>query len=144
MSKFALDIARFAQKFEATYITVVRKVASDMFAGCILKTPADTGRARANWSCTVGSAFTGTVESTDISGSATIQKMNSVVNGWNARGSIFLTNNVKYIGVLEYGLYPNPPKNGTGKTAGGFSIQAPNGMARLSREEAMTHIQSVI
>jgi hypothetical protein len=36
---------------------------------------------------------------------------------------------------LEYGGYPNPPKSGSGKTAGGYSIQAPAGMVRVSAAE---------
>lgn len=34
-----------------------------------------------------------------------------------------------YAGVLDDGLFPNPPKAGTGKTIGGYSTQAPKGMA---------------
>lgn len=35
-----------------------------------------------------------------------------------------------YSGVLDSGLYPNPPKKGTGKTTGGFSTKAKKGMAK--------------
>lgn len=34
----------------------------------------------------------------------------------------------EYSGVLDRGLFPNPPKEGTGKTKGGYSTQAPKGM----------------
>jgi len=37
--------------------------------------------------------------------------------------------------MLEYGLYPNPPKHPTGKTVGGYSTQAPAGMVRISVAE---------
>ena len=30
-----------------------------------------------------------------------------------------------YSGVIDRGEYPNPPKQGTGKTRGGYSTQAP-------------------
>ena len=33
-----------------------------------------------------------------------------------------------YSGVLDKGKYPNPPKQGTGKTTDGYSNQAPTGM----------------
>ena len=33
-----------------------------------------------------------------------------------------------YSGVLDRGLFPDPPKAGTGKTRGGYSTQAPKGM----------------
>jgi hypothetical protein len=31
-------------------------------------------------------------------------------------------------------MYPNPPKNPTGKTINGFSTQAPKGMSRINVE----------
>ena len=40
-----------------------------------------------------------------------------------------------YAHVLEYGLYPNPPKGGKGKTENGYSKQAPQGFVRISIEE---------
>jgi hypothetical protein len=45
---------------------------------------------------------------------------------------IHITNNAPYIGVLEFGEYPNPPKAGTGRTVGGYSTQAPRGMVRAT------------
>jgi hypothetical protein len=36
--------------------------------------------------------------------------------------------NYKYADVLDKGLFPNPPKEGTGKTKGGYSKQSPKGM----------------
>ena len=35
----------------------------------------------------------------------------------------------EYSGVLDRGEFPNPPKEGTGKTRGGYSTQAPKGMS---------------
>lgn len=46
-----------------------------------------------------------------------------------------------YAKVIEYGLYPNPPKNPTGKTEGGFSIQAPKGFARISIREVINEFE---
>ena len=45
------------------------------------------------------------------------------------KGSLYLYNNLPYIQVLEFGLYPNPSKTGE-RTSGGFSTQAPAGMVR--------------
>lgn len=39
-----------------------------------------------------------------------------------------ITGNYDYSGVLDRGLYPDPPQAGTGKTRGGYSTQAPKGM----------------
>lgn len=39
-----------------------------------------------------------------------------------------LTGNYPYSGVIDKGGYPNPPKEGTGKTRNGYSTQAPDGV----------------
>lgn len=39
-----------------------------------------------------------------------------------------LTGNYPYSGVIDKGGYPNPPKEGTGKTRNGYSTQAPKGV----------------
>lgn len=41
-----------------------------------------------------------------------------------------------YATVLDQGLYPNPPKAGKRKTVGGYSKQAPRGMATPTLEKA--------
>lgn len=46
-----------------------------------------------------------------------------------------VSNDKPYAMVLEYGLYPQNPVKGKGKTQGGYSIQAPKGFARISIEE---------
>ncbi len=55
-------------------------------------------------------------------------------NGGNARRKTKLRGRTiigdyGYAGVLDDGLFPNPPKAGTGKTIGGYSTQATKGMA---------------
>ena len=72
-------------------------------------TPVDTGRARGNWHCTVGTPFAGQ-DATGIDGSiqAAIPR--------RAGSVVYLTNNVPYIQKLEYG----------------GSQQAPAGMVRVS------------
>ena len=47
--------------------------------------------------------------------------------------------NYPYAGVLDDGLFPRSPKGGFGKTTGGYSTQAPNGMA----EPTIKHIKKL-
>ena len=56
---------------------------------------------------------------------------------------LFFTNNLPYINKLEYGGYPNPPKNVTGKTAGGFSLQAPIGWVRKELKKMRKAIRNI-
>jgi hypothetical protein len=50
--------------------------------------------------------------------------LSRVRNGFRIKG------NYDYSGVIDRGEYPNPPIEGTGKTRGGYSTQAPKGMVQ--------------
>lgn len=129
MSNFALDITKFAEKAGANANAVVSKICLDLTSSIVLKTPVDTGRARANWQTSIGQPSSGTLASVDPSGINSIRRAEA--DAKSAAGKVFwITNNLPYISVLEYGLYPAGPK-----TVGGFSKQAPNGMVRISINE---------
>lgn len=49
-------------------------------------------------------------------------KLSRTRNGFTIKGDY------DYSGVIDRGLYPDPPKEGTGKTRGGYSTQSPKGM----------------
>lgn len=142
MNTFGAQIGAFCDNNEVNVKAVVRKIAFELFRKAILKTPVDTGRARANWGVAIGAPNIGSpTDAVDQSGTAALTSAAQGVQSWQGQGSIFMTNNLPYIGRLEYGGYPSPPKVATGKTAGGFSIQAPNGMVRISMDEIVTFLQ---
>ena len=99
-------------------------------------TPADTGRARANWFLTTGSPSNSrSTSKSEARSNREILKTPVEVLG----KKVYFTNNLPYIGVLEYGGYPNPVKKGTYnkrknqfeiRSINGFSKQAPNGWVR--------------
>lgn len=126
MSKFALDIRKFAEKAGNNADLVVRKVCSDIEAGVVKRTPVDTGRLRANWIASVGNAYEGQVQGTG--------NPNNEQAIRNAPGNVwYLTNNLPYAAVAEFGLYGKPPGSANGpKTRNGYSTQAPNGMVRIT------------
>ena len=105
--------------------TVIRKSTIELFGSVIKMTPVDTGRAKGNWQCTVGSPATSEIDRNDsakldsTNGSVAFADVVKTVKG--AGHVVWLSNNVPYIRKLEY----MPP----GK---GGSIQAPGGMVRLS------------
>ncbi len=112
----------------------VRAAGMNLFGRVIKETPVDTGRARGNWFITHGSA-------SNKSGGVRLPE-NPIIKMRSfdliKRRKWFLNNNLLDIYALEYGDYPNPPKQGTyvkGKgyeqrSQNGFSRQAPNGMVR--------------
>jgi hypothetical protein len=116
-----------------------RKIALELFRRVIYKTPVDSGRARANWQVTIGSAASGTVEIDDTNGTATMTRATAASRGFRAGDIIYLTNNLPYIMKLEEGGYPDGPK-----TVGGFSRQAPAGMVALTVQEFAIVVNQIL
>lgn len=146
-------IVNFQEEVEIDVTTIQRKIALDLLRGCVMKTPVDTGRARGNWQITISGAPP-TAElgqsasaggSKDKGGGHTVSKGGKKINAAKPYGIIWLTNNVPYIGVLEFGGFvpgdPGPSKDprkgrkGRVLVKGGYSVQAPRGMVRLTLNE---------
>lgn len=98
---FESDMKKIQERFEkrlhkatvATLLNVTRQV--------IVGTAVETGRAMGNWQATINTPANGTVERTDRSGGKTYNAAVPVAN--NAVGkTYYLTNNVPYIGILEF------------------------------------------
>jgi hypothetical protein len=115
-SIFVAQIAEFVAKAKGNADLVVRKIALDMFARVIMKSPVDTGRFKGNWQCAIASIPAGTIEIDDKSGTATIGRVTAAALGVKAGDVIYLVNNLEYARALEYG----------------HSKQAPEGMVRLT------------
>lgn len=117
-----------------------KKFAFKIYSSVALKTPVDTGRARGNWNVKCG-----TVDTTIDENAKDIQfKSLDDFPTPKKDESIYISNNLPYITTLEYGLYPNPPKKGTGKTENGYSKQAPQGMVGVTLAKAKTFLEQVV
>jgi len=109
------------------------------FTATVLATPThfkDGGRLQGAWNMSVASPDYSMSNGTGAGhGIASIAKMPKLVLG----KKVYLTNPMPYADVVEYGGYPNPPENGTWTgeqyeklSNGGYSKQAPSGMARIN------------
>jgi hypothetical protein len=131
----SLDISKFIDKTTKNADAKVRVICLDLLTGIVMKTPVDTGRARANWQASIGAPTMTQLETLDKGGEQTISASQDAVS--QAPGNVFwITNNLPYIASLEYGLYSDGPK-----TIGGFSRQAPKGMARLTIDEVTRRLR---
>lgn len=113
------DIGGVMRSVEKEVGQVTRKAGIDTLSGVVLKTPVDTGRARANWNVSLDVPDTSTTDATDKSGRRTITEGEETIASAGSFPVIWLTNNLPYIGVLE----------------DGSSQQAPNGMASVTAAE---------
>ena len=102
---FKKDMEKFTSKAEEAANKIFRGTALDLFGKIILRTPVDTGRAKGNWGAGLNRPGNGSV-----SGTVATAKIGN---------SLFLTNNLPYIKVLEEGS----------------STQAPQGMVKVTVAE---------
>lgn len=106
-----------------SHSALVKKIAFLVLKGVVLKTPVDTGRARSNWLVTVNGQAQGTIEidklTAEQASNFALDKGIPVINNSKPFSTITITNNLPYIGVLEFGS----------------SDQAPKGMLRVTISE---------
>lgn len=137
MSNFSLDISKFINNATKNADAKVRVICLDLLSGIVLKTPVDTGRARANWQATINTPASGTKEFTGDAGSGinapneSAASASAISDGQsavkNATGNIFyITNNLPYISRLEFDSW---------------SKQAPRGMVRLTIDEVQRKLR---
>lgn len=115
-------------------------------SGVVLRTPVDTGRARASWGVSIGQKRTPVPPPGDYprAQEEAMAKAEVVLAGLRPLQTVWVGSSLEYIPHLEFGLYPNPPSRGTWnprlkrfeiRSRGGFSKQAPRGMARVTFAE---------
>ncbi len=134
---FAREISAFGVKTKEQMNFFVFTICMDITNGVVLKTPVDSGRARANWFPSLDAPSNAVSTRTDATGGTSIVAAQGIAK--EAAGRVFyLSNNLPYIRHLEYGLYGTPPGSANGpKTVGGFSKQAPAGMVRTTINEVV-------
>jgi len=100
---FESDMKKIQKRFEKRLHNATVATLLNVTTQVIKGTPVDTGRAKANWQATINTSANGTVESTDTSasGGKTLKTAVPVIK--QSIGQVYhLTNNVPYIGVLEF------------------------------------------
>jgi hypothetical protein len=131
---FGKQMQAYARKRRQQLDKVVRASLLELSSAVIMRTPVDQGGAVGNWQPSIGSPASGTLPDLDKNGQATIAKAAGTIQG--AVGEVYwLTNNLPYISVLEYGLYGTGEYATNATTRDGYSVKAPNGMLRISITE---------
>ena len=121
MGRFSTTIDGFVDSALLAQTQGFRKIALDILNKVQKKTPVDSGALRRSWTVALNAA----PSNYDGSKIAIAQARLS--------DTIVIATDKPYAPMLEYGLYPRPSK--TGKTQRGYSVQAPQGMVRISVDE---------
>lgn len=135
MARAFSELVKYAQRQNLRVDDIAAKALLDVTSRVILKTPVDTGRARANWQPSLAAPASGKVNTQDKSGGSSLRSSAVLLNGRAAGYEYFLVNNLPYASVLEYGLYGTGEYATVKTTRDGYSVQAPEGMLRVSIRE---------
>ena len=98
----------------------------------ISETPADKGEARNGWILSVGTPSTSISTTKSTSGSSSFRQLAQMPN-YVLDKVIYFTNNTAHIGVLEYGGFPNPVKQGS-YVDGSYQILSIGGFSKAFAE----------
>jgi len=123
VSDYGADIRRFmlgASREQASLAT--RAVSLRVLSGVVLRTPVDTGRARANWQASVGQGGRGEVDAEDKGGGATIERGAAAIGRQRGFEQVVLENNLPYIGKLEDGSSRQAPDGMTANTLAALGL----------------------
>jgi hypothetical protein len=120
---FASDVAKFAKLTNSSLDETGRAIVLELFSSVIKDTPVKSGRAKGNWQTSITSPKSGVLDRTGDA--VAINEATSESAKFGMGKVIYLANNLPYIYRLEFL---------------GWSIQAPDGMARKN----VARIQSIV
>ena len=109
--------------------------------GVVEKTPVDEGFARGSWVGTLNVAGTSPTDNSDRSGQSTINRAAAATASYNAGDTLIISSNLPYMPLLEFGGYGTGPTATDRTTRDGYSIQAPNGMVRITVREILAGLR---
>jgi len=148
--KFVADLEKFRIKSENSINDARKMMAYELFSRVIDRTPVyfshepNAGNTKFNWKCTINNLPGSVLKGTDKKGNATKNRMLAALSRVQGDDTIYFSNSVPWIFMLEDGLYPKQVKYGswnkkTGKyevrSSGGYSKQAPKGMVKVTLAE---------
>ena len=122
------DIGSWVKKAKNDTNKARREAILRLFRAVVFDTPVAEGTLRGNWQCSIARPIEGAI--VNRSATQVMDEIQSILSGSKLEDTVYLRNNLPYAVVVEYGLYPNPPKGGDNKTINGYSRKSPAGMVR--------------
>lgn len=122
-----------------------RDVAFEALKRIVMRTPADIGITRNNWQTNIGTVDKTVIDTPDKTGAAAIAGGAEKLAALAPFQVVYISNSVEHILVLEDGLFipknpgpskdPRPHRKGKIWVKGGYSVQAPQGMVKVTIAE---------
>jgi hypothetical protein len=146
LKRFAIRLRHLGNNVERNAGKLVRKVALSVDSTVVTATPVDTGRARSNWQVEIGKPASGTLESF-VPGSegSTVGENTRIalaigaaqIATHKAGQTIYLTNNLPYIGALNNGHSAQAP-------AGFVQTAVLDGALQIKEAKLLVHAHGTV
>ncbi len=108
---FEAALRRLAEReISAAVAEASRGLALAVLEGVVARTPVRRGRARANWQAGVGRPPEAVLDETDKDGRSTVARCRIAIARARPFETIWIVNNLPYIGVLEQGSSRQAPR----------------------------------
>lgn len=101
LNEFANEMAQLSRQFGKNLENALEQAANRAGEVLVLTTPVVTGEARAGWHASIGAAVNGPRHLRDKRGQPTIDKIKRVTRRYRAGQTLFITNGVPYIVILN-------------------------------------------
>ena len=115
--QFAVDLDRYSKILGITRVRMYRKLTVDLWNNIVMRTPVDTGRARASWNVAVGSPDPSVPPELEEGETYADPTLPGLANSLDADQMIYITSNLDYIQALEDGHSKQSPPNNMVKMA---------------------------
>ena len=125
---FKANFSKLIQKSNADVDELVRQVAQKLGASIDKISPVDEGRFRGNTNPSVVEMDLRTDYPPDPEGTAAIERLETVLNGWKRGQTIYIVNSLPYARRLEYG----------------WSQQAPSGVFRHAVQKYSEFLETTV
>lgn len=143
MSKFGKRVKDASVRIQGKTKLAVVKILSNVSREIINGTPVDSGRLKNNWYASNTRPNTRSNKGADKTGKKSIARVARTLRRLKLGQTFYLTNNLPYAAVVEYGRYPNPSKAKKPKTINGFSKQAPSGVLRVGLRKGIAKSRGI-
>ena len=98
---FNKRIVVLAKRVQDNSGKTLRKVSISVLSAIVFPTPVKEGRAKGNWLVGVNKAVRRTVPPRDLTGNAAISEGSGVIAGVEADDTVYVSNNLAYIQLLD-------------------------------------------
>lgn len=110
LTDFDKAITQVEKQLDEVTVETLQKVVLAVDSAIVLSTPVDTGRARGNWLPSINTPREEKlVDNFDLTGSKSIAEAQSVSDKVIAGNTVYISNNLEYIGALNDGHSQQAP-----------------------------------